>query len=71
MDTTHELSHTLHWSTVNVALFIAKEDSAVPSVLRLFDKHVDIMRKPLPMVLSMDEHYFPESDMDFLTAACS
>ena len=66
MATTHELSHTLHWSTVNVALFIAKEDSAVPSVLRLFDKHVDIMRKPLPMVLSMDEHYFPKSDMDSL-----
>ena len=36
------------------------------TVLRLFDKHVDIMRKPLPMVLSMDEHYFPESDMDSL-----
>jgi len=36
------------------------------TVLRLFDKHVDIMRKPLPMVLSIDEHYFPESDMDSL-----
>jgi transposase len=24
------------------------------------------MRKPLPMLLSIDEHYFPESDMDSL-----
>lgn len=36
------------------------------TVLRLFDKHVDIMRKPLPMVLSVDEHYFPEPDIDSL-----
>ncbi len=36
------------------------------TVLRLFDKHVDIIRKPFPMVLSIDEHYFPESDMDSL-----
>ena len=34
--------------------------------LRLFNKHVDITRKPLSMVLSMDEHYFPESDIDSL-----
>lgn len=36
------------------------------TVLRLFDKHVNIPRKPLPIVLSIDEHYFPESDMDSL-----
>ncbi|MCF0111559.1 MAG: ISL3 family transposase [Erysipelotrichaceae bacterium] len=35
-------------------------------VLRLFDKHVSIPRKTLPEVLSMDEHYFPESDYDSL-----
>lgn len=36
------------------------------TVFRVFDKHVDIARKPMPMVLSMDEHYFPESDVDSL-----
>ena len=32
------------------------------NVLRIFDKHVDIPRKKLPTVLSIDEHYFPSSD---------
>ena len=45
-------------------------------VQRIFDKHVNIPRKPLPEVLSIDEHYFPNSDqegiyilvlMDFIT----
>jgi transposase len=45
-------------------------------VQRIFDRHVSIPRKHLPAVLSMDEHYFPESNysslyccllMDFLT----
>lgn len=36
------------------------------SVLRLFDKHVNIPRKQLPAVLSIDEHYFPNSDRDAL-----
>ena len=31
-------------------------------VIRVFDKHVDIPRKKLPAVLSIDEHYFPSSD---------
>jgi transposase len=35
-------------------------------VAQLFDKCVNISRKPLPEVLSMDEHYFPESDFDSL-----
>lgn len=39
---------------------------SVQRVLRIFDKHVDIPRKSLPEVLSMDEHYFPESDYDSL-----
>ncbi len=38
------------------------------TVLRLFDKHVDIPRKPFPEVLSLDEHYFPESD--FISLYC-
>ena len=45
-------------------------------VIRIFDEGVDIPRKPLPEVLSIDEHYFPSSDygsayccllMDFIT----
>ena len=39
---------------------------SVTNVLRIFDKHVDIPRKPLPKVLSIDEHYFPESNFDSL-----
>lgn len=35
-------------------------------VIRLFDRHVRIDRKELPTVLSIDEHYFPESDFDSL-----
>ena len=35
-------------------------------VIRIFDKHVNIPRKSLPEVLSIDEHYFPESDYDSL-----
>lgn len=33
-------------------------------VQRLFDNHVDIKRKQLPEVLSIDEHYFPNSNYD-------
>ena len=39
---------------------------SVTKVQRIFDKHVDIKRKPLPEVLSIDEHYFPESSYDSL-----
>lgn len=35
---------------------------SITKVQQIFDKHVNIPRKPLPAVLSMDEHYFPESD---------
>lgn len=35
-------------------------------VLRIFDNCVDIKRKPLPEVLSIDEHYFPGSSFDSL-----
>ncbi|MCF0112009.1 MAG: transposase, partial [Erysipelotrichaceae bacterium] len=33
----------------------------ISSVLRIFDEHVSIKRKPLCEVLSIDEHYFPQS----------
>ena len=35
-------------------------------VQRIFDCSVQIKRKPLPVVLSIDEHYFPESNYDSL-----
>lgn len=35
---------------------------SISKVLRLFDKHVNIQRKTLPIVLSIDEHYLPNSD---------
>lgn len=39
---------------------------SITKVMRLFDAYVTIPRKPLPEVLSIDEHYFPESDYDSL-----
>ena len=35
---------------------------SVNRVIRLFENHVNIPRKKLPTVLSIDEHYFPSSD---------
>lgn len=48
--------------TVTAARFFVSK----ATVLKLFDKHVNIPRKQLPRVLSIDEHYFPESDRDSL-----
>lgn len=39
---------------------------SITQVQRIFDKHVKIVRKQLPEVLSIDEHYFPESTYDSL-----
>lgn len=36
------------------------------TVLRVFDKHVNLPRKVMPEVLSIDEHYFPNSNYDSL-----
>lgn len=35
-------------------------------VQSIFDNHVNIIRKPLPKVLSIDEHYSPETSYDSL-----
>ncbi|MGN1343402.1 MAG: transposase [Traorella sp.] len=43
-----------------------KHNLSATKVMRIFDSHVSIDRKPLPKVLSMDEHYFPESNYDSL-----
>ena len=53
-----------------------RHNTSTNNVIRIFEKHVDIPRKKLPSVLSIDEHYFPSSDynakyccllMDFVT----
>jgi len=43
-----------------------RQNLSVTKVIRIFDTHVDIKRKPLPEVLSIDEHYFKESSYDSL-----
>ena len=44
---------------------VAQRYNLTPTkVMRLFDKHVDIARKPMPRILSIDEHHFPNSDHD-------
>lgn len=57
---------------------VAYRYNASPNkVIWIYDKHVNIPKKKLPIVLSKDEHYFPSSDnnakyccllMDFSTA---
>lgn len=53
-----------------------RHNTSTNNIIRIFEKHVDIPRKKLPAVLSIDEHYFPSSDynakyccllMDFVT----
>ena len=44
----------------------ARYHLSATKVQRIFDAHVDIPRKPLPEVLSIDEHHFPESSYDSL-----
>lgn len=44
----------------------ARYNVSPTKVLRIFDSHVNIERKPLPEVLSIDEHYFPSSSFDSL-----
>lgn len=39
---------------------------SITKAQRIFDKHVQIERKKLPRILSIDEHYFPELDYDSL-----
>ena len=44
MVTTQELLHTLHWSTINAALFIAKEDSSAQNVLILLTNIIPLLK---------------------------
>ena len=41
-------------------------NNSVTKVQRIFDRSVQIKRKPLPEILSIDKHYFPESNFDSL-----
>lgn len=47
-----------------------KNNVSVQTVINLFDKCVDIKRKPLPEVLSIDEHYFPSSNIKDSAYVC-
>lgn len=51
---------------VTYTLIAERYNVSKSTVLRIFDKHINIERKTLPRVLSMDEHYFPNSDYDSL-----
>ena len=52
--------------SVTYTLTARRNNISVTKAIQIFDKHVSIPRKPLPEVLSIDEHYFPESDFDSL-----
>lgn len=44
---------------------VAKKHHISPTqAINIFDMYVDIPRKPLPTILSIDEFYFPNSDYD-------
>ena len=49
---------------VTYTLIAKRYNLSVTKVQNIFDKHVDISRKTLPRVLSIDEHYFPSSSYD-------
>ena len=52
----------LKYSEATYTSVARRYNTSTNKVLRIFDKHVDIPRKKLPTILSMDEHYFPSSD---------
>ena len=56
----------LKFVNITYTLVSTRYNLSVTKVLRIFDKHVQIERKTLPEVLSIDEHYFPESSYDSL-----
>ena len=50
---------------------VAKQyNVSVTEVIKIFDKHVNIHRKPLPSVLAIDEHYFPHTDFSAAKYCC-
>lgn len=51
---------------VTYTLIAKRYNLSVTKVEKIFDAHVDISRKTLPRILSIDEHYFPFSSYDSL-----
>lgn len=51
---------------VTYTLIAKRYNLSVTKVEKIFDTHVNIPRKILPRVLSIDEHYFPSSSYDSL-----
>lgn len=56
----------LKWSGATYTSVAKRYFLSITKVQRIFDAHVDIPRKPLPRVLSIDEHHFPKSSFDSL-----
>ena len=56
----------LKWPEVTYSFVAKRYGLSKTKVIRIFEHHVNIPRKPLPAVLSMDEHYFPESNYESL-----
>lgn len=54
----------LKYVTNTYSAVAARFNISITKVQNIFDRHVDIARKPLPEVLSIDEHYSPESNHD-------
>lgn len=54
----------LKYVTNTYSATAARYNLSTTKVQSIFDKHVDIERKTLPEVLSIDEHYSPETNYD-------
>ncbi|MDO5139090.1 MAG: ISL3 family transposase [Oscillospiraceae bacterium] len=51
----------------NTYTYVGIKNNVSPTeIQKVFDRHVNIERHPLPAALSIDEHYTPESDYDSL-----
>lgn len=56
----------LKYATSTYTATAVRYNLSTTKVMRIFDNHVNIKRKQLPEVLSIDEHYFPSSSFDSL-----
>ena len=65
-ETKVNILNDLKWPEITYSYVAKRYDISKTKVMRIFDQHVNIPRKTLPAILSMDEHYFPESDYDSL-----
>lgn len=65
-ETIHNILKDLKHPEFTYTAVADRYNVAKSTVTRLFDKYVKIPRKKLTRVISIDEHYFPESDYDSL-----